>query len=110
MLIGITVIWGWTFLIVKDAVNQYPVMPFLALRFALAAVLLAPLAMWGAYRRRTSPPAITLSRKHSLGIGCLVGTVLAAGYVFQTYGLQTTTATNAGLLTGLFVILTPVFD
>ena len=38
-----------------------------------------------------------------------MGVFLTAGYVFQTYGLQHTTASNAGFITGLFVVLTPLF-
>lgn len=97
MLVGVTAIWGWTFLIVKDAVASYPVPAFLALRFVLATVLLAPFAWRG------------LSKK-SIGIGLLIGMPVGAGYLFQTAGLTTTGAVDAGLLTGLFVILTPILD
>jgi drug/metabolite transporter (DMT)-like permease len=41
--------------------------------------------------------------------GLIIGAFLTAGYIFQTVGLQYTTATNAGFITGLFVVLTPVF-
>jgi drug/metabolite transporter (DMT)-like permease len=97
MLVAITAIWGWTFLVVKEAVSSYPPLAFLALRFALAAILLAPLTL-----HRVSP--------RTLVTGGLVGFVLAAGYLCQTVGLQTTTAANAGLLTGLFVLFTPILD
>jgi drug/metabolite transporter (DMT)-like permease len=97
MLLGVTAIWGWTFLIVKDAVASYPVVSFLGLRFALATLLLAPLALRGLSRR-------------GLLIGALIGIPVGLGYVFQTYGLTGTSAANAGLLTGLFVILTPLLD
>jgi drug/metabolite transporter (DMT)-like permease len=95
MLLAITAIWGWTFLIVKDAVSSYPVMAFLALRFALASIILAPLALRG------------MSWK-ALGVGSLIGVAVGFGYLFQTFGLQSTSAANAGLLTGLYVIFTPV--
>lgn len=97
LLLGVTAIWGWTFLIVKDAVHSYPVPTFLALRFVLAAILLAPLT-FGRLSRR------------DLKIGLWIGIPLAAGYWFQTVGLKTTSAANAGLLTGLFVIFTPILD
>jgi drug/metabolite transporter (DMT)-like permease len=97
LLLAITAIWGWTFLIVKDAVAHYPVSAFLALRFILAATLLAPFAFKGGWRS-------------GLRIGLILGIPLAAGYLFQTFGLKTTSAANAGLLTGLYVILTPIFD
>ena len=97
MLLGITVVWGWTFLIVKDAVTSYPVADFLALRFVLASVLLAPLAFRGLTGR-------------TLIAGAIIGVPLACAYLFQTIGLVFTSAANAGLLTGLFVVFTPLFD
>ena len=93
----ITAIWGWTFLIVKDAVSTYPVLDFLFVRFLIAAVVLAPFALKG-----WSWP--------TLRIGLFIGLALAAGYLCQTAGLTLTSAANAGLLTGLFVILTPLVD
>ncbi len=97
LLIGVTAIWGWTFVVVGNAVAIYPVVPFLALRFTLAAAVLA--VVW---RRHLTYAA--------LRTGAGIGTVLAAGYLFQTVGLTTTTPTNAGLLTGLFVVFAPVAD
>jgi len=97
MLLGVTAIWGWTFLIVKDAVASYPVLAFLSLRFMLAVVLLAPFAVRG------------FSRK-DLAAGLLIGIPVAFAYLFQTVGLTSTSAANAGLLTGLFVIFTPLLD
>jgi len=95
MLLAIVAVWGWTFVVVKDAIADYGVLPFLAVRFTLAAVVLAPLALRGASRR-------------GLGLGGAIGVVLAAAYMLQTYGLRHTTATNTGLLTGLFIIFTPL--
>ena len=37
----VTAVWGWTFVLVKDAITQYPVLPFLELRFLLAALVMA---------------------------------------------------------------------
>lgn len=90
-----TAIWGYTFVIVRDAVLVYPVVPFLSLRFVLAALLLSPLLLRGAA---------------DLKAGVLPGIALGAGYLFQTLGLQYTTASQAGLLTGLFVVFTPVLE
>jgi drug/metabolite transporter (DMT)-like permease len=97
MLVGVTVVWGWTFVVVQEAIALYGVLPFLAVRFALAAGALAPLAA----RRLTL---------HSLVVGGGIGAVLAAGYLFQTLGLLYTTPTNSGLITGLFVIFAPMAD
>ncbi len=96
-LIGVTVVWGWTFVLVRDAVSAWGVMDFLAVRFAIAAAVMLPL--WG---RRLKLP--------TLKTGLWIGAILAAGYTLQTWGLTLTTATNAGLITGLFVVLAPVAD
>ena len=96
LLVGITAVWGWTFVVVGDAISFYGVLPFLAVRFAIAAVAMAPLA-------RKAPPG-------TLVVGGLIGLVLAAGYLFQTMGLLFTTPTNSGLITGLFVIFAPLAD
>lgn len=97
LLVGVTVIWGWTFVIVANAIAVYGVMPFLAIRFTIAAV--TALLFWGR----------TLDRS-SLRAGLLIGLIPATGYLLQTWGLRFTTATNAGLITGLFVVLAPIAD
>ncbi len=96
-LLGITAVWGWTFVLVHDAVRAYGVVAFLALRFLLATAILAP-AMAGRLARAT----------FSTGAG--IGLVLAAGYLLQTWGLRHTTPTSAGLITGLFVVVAPLAD
>ena len=97
-LVVVCVIWGSTFVVVKDAVQRMPVMDFLAWRFAIAAVAMALLRP-GAVRR-LSPAA----RWH----GVVLGLALAAGYVAQTFGLERTPATVSGFITGLFVVFTPL--
>jgi drug/metabolite transporter (DMT)-like permease len=97
LLVAVTAVWGWTFVVVQDAIALYGVLPFLAVRFALAAAALAPFYAWSVTRR-------------SLIVGGGIGLVLAAGYLFQTLGLLYTTPTNAGLITGLFVVFAPLAD
>ena len=95
MLVGVTAVWGWTFVVVQDAINAYGVLGFLSLRFLLAGAALAPFLM----------PRMTL---RTLLAGGGIGLVLAAGYLFQTLGLLYTTPTNSGLITGLFVVFAPL--
>ena len=38
LLIGVTAVWGWTFVVVKVAISEYPPLPFLAVRFAIALI------------------------------------------------------------------------
>ena len=95
-LIGVAVIWGATFTVVKDAVERMPPFLFLGLRFALATGVLA---IAGAFKGLT---------KQEARAGAITGLALFAGYAFQTVGLQYTTASNAGFITGMFVVFTPV--
>jgi drug/metabolite transporter (DMT)-like permease len=97
LLIAVTAVWGWTFVVVQDAISVYGVIPFLAVRFVLAGAALAPIY------------ATKLTRR-SLIVGGAIGVVLAAGYLFQTTGLLFTTPTNSGLITGLFVVFAPLAD
>jgi drug/metabolite transporter (DMT)-like permease len=97
-LIGIAAVWGLTFTMVQDAVAVLPVMAFLGYRFAWATALVAPI-FWKRVR--------ALSRG-GVRAGLLMGVFLTAGYILQTLGLEKTTASDAGFITGLFVVLTPV--
>jgi drug/metabolite transporter (DMT)-like permease len=97
LLVGVTAVWGWTFVVVQDAISAFGVLGFLALRFAFAGVALAPVLLSGVTRR-------------TLVVGSGIGLVLAAGYLFQTLGLLHTTPTNSGLITGLFVVFAPLAD
>ena len=97
LLVAVTAVWGWTFVVVQDAIALYGVLPFLAVRFVLAGATLAPIY------------AARLTRR-SLLVGGGIGIVLAAGYLFQTLGLLYTTPTNSGLITGLFVVFAPLAD
>ena len=97
LLVGVTVVWGWTFVAVRDAIVLYGVLGFLSVRFALAAAVLAPYAARKVARR-------------TFVAGAGIGLVLALGYLLQTTGLLFTTPTNSGLITGLFVVFAPLAD
>jgi drug/metabolite transporter (DMT)-like permease len=97
-LLAVTAVWGVTFVQVKDAVELYPLFAFLAVRFAIAS---ATLAVPAAARVRT------LGRQGVAG-GALLGVLLAGGYALQTAGLERTTVSSTGFVTGMYVVLTPV--
>ena len=99
LLLGVTVVWGVTFVQVKDAVAIYPLFAFLTVRYAIATSVLAPVA---ALRLRG------LGRS-GLAAGGVLGVLLAVGSALQTAGLERTTVTNTGFITGLYVLLTPLF-
>jgi drug/metabolite transporter (DMT)-like permease len=97
-LVGVTAIWGYTFVPVQKAVAVYPLFAFLAVRFAISTATLAPFA-WGSLR--ALPP-----RGWAAGLGA--GTLLAFAYGLQTAGLDLTTVTSTGFITGLYVVFTPL--
>jgi drug/metabolite transporter (DMT)-like permease len=91
-------VWGVTFVQVKDAVAIYPLFAFLAVRFAIASgTLLGP--AWMRLR--------TLGRDGMLA-AVLAGALLGAGYVLQTAGLERTSVSSTGFITGMYVVLTPL--
>jgi drug/metabolite transporter (DMT)-like permease len=97
-LVAVTAIWGYTFVPVQEALAVYPLFAFLAVRFAISTAALAPFA-WGSLRR--------LPRAGwAAGLGA--GSLLAAAYGFQTAGLELTTVTSTGFITGLYVVFTPL--
>jgi drug/metabolite transporter (DMT)-like permease len=98
-LVGIAAIWGLTFVMVQDAIAELQPLAFLAYRFIPAAAIVAAV-FWRPLRRL--PP-------EGWRAGLLMGAFLTAGYVAQTLGLEHTSASNAGFITGLFVVLTPLF-
>src|SRR5256886_15605191 len=97
-LIAVTAVWGVTFVQVKDAVALYPLFAFLAVRFVLATLALA-----GPAARRVP----SLGRRGA-GAAAALGLLLATGYGLQTAGLQRTTVSGTGFVTGMYVVLTPL--
>ena len=97
-LVGIAAVWGLTFVMVQDAIELLPTMAFLAYRFIPAALIVA--VIFHRQLRSLSPAGWRA--------GAVMGFFLTAGYIFQTLGLEETTASNAGFITGLFVVLTPL--
>jgi drug/metabolite transporter (DMT)-like permease len=97
-LILVTAVWGVTFVQVKDAVALYPFLAFLAVRYLIATASLTPVA---------------LLRLRSLGrdglvAGSVLGALIALGIGLQTAGLERTTVTSTGFITGLYVLFTPL--
>jgi len=98
-LIAVTAVWGITFVQVKDAVDVYPLFAFLAVRYAIATGVLGVV---GARR------VLTLGRS-GLAAGGVLGGLLGLGIGLQTAGLERTTVSSTGFITGLYVVLTPLF-
>ncbi|MEY3407086.1 MAG: hypothetical protein RL038_147 [Actinomycetota bacterium] len=92
-----TAVWGSTFVVVQDGINQMPMMMFMGWRFAIATLVLIAMR----------PKALKMSSL-TLKQGIFIGIALSIGYLAQTYGLYFTTATISAFITGMFVVLTPV--
>ncbi|MBN1908586.1 MAG: DMT family transporter [Pirellulales bacterium] len=97
LLVAVTAVWGWACVLTKNAVEEYGVFAFLAVRFVLAVVVLA------AFSTRHATRA-------SWKIGGLIGIVLASAYLCMTWGLKYTSVSNSGLIIGLFVLFVPLVN
>jgi drug/metabolite transporter (DMT)-like permease len=89
-------LFGTTFLIVKDAVETAGPVPFLAVRFLLAAAFAAAVV-----RRRPPDPGVGRA-------GLVCGVSLLAGYIFQTVGLQYVSSSVSAFITYLLVLIVPL--
>jgi drug/metabolite transporter (DMT)-like permease len=99
LLLAVVIVWGSTFVLVKDALQDASPLLFNLLRMTLAFVALVIL-------NRRQLRHIT---RRSLISGLVVGLFLAVGYQFQTAGLALTTAAKSGFITGLVVVFVPIF-
>jgi len=93
-LAGAALLFGSTFVVIKNAVAVLPPLAFVGWRFLLGAALLLAVAR---------PRSARVWRD-----GLAAGTLLFAGYAAQTIGLTSTSASNSGLITGLYVVFTPL--
>jgi drug/metabolite transporter (DMT)-like permease len=101
-LVFITLIWGSTFVVVKQALADSSTVLFLALRFSLAALSLA--LVFRPLPSKFARPGPLLAG------GALTGLFLFAGYVFQTLGLRLTTPSKSAFITGLSIVLVPALS
>ncbi len=96
----VAVFWGLNFVIKKLALNQVGPFTYLALRFGLGALLLLII-----FRRKI----FKVSREDLL-YGLLAGLFLCGGFSFQTFGLLQTTPAKSGFITGMCVVMVPIFN
>ncbi len=105
MLLAVSVIWGSAFVAQRIAAVQSGTFWFNGLRFLLGAVFLLPFYL---VRRKDRQAPILPPARNLPGI-VLAGALLWGGAALQQAGLQYTTAGNAGFITGLYVVLIPIF-
>lgn len=92
LLVIVTLVWGTTFVVIKDALEVIPPALLLAIRFTMALILMS----FVKFDRKALKPALIL------------GLVSFAGFAFQTIGIDLSSASNAAFITGLSVVLTPL--
>ena len=97
LLIAATAVWGVSFVVVKQSIAVVPPLTFLALRFAIATVALAPFTDFAA------PP----SRGERRG-GLLLTALLAIGFAAQAIGLQYTSPARSAFIVAISSVLAPV--
>src|ERR1700683_1714742 len=100
-LIAVALIWGTTFILVKQALAGVSTLLFLTLRFAIAALALALI-----FRKEFRQPNLA----RGLRGGLIAGGFLFCGYVLQTFGLKYTSSSKTGFITGLYIPLVPLFS
>jgi drug/metabolite transporter (DMT)-like permease len=98
LLVLITFIWGATFVVVKDSLNESSPLLYNAVRMTLATIVLAAI-----FHRQL----LTITREVAIA-GIVIGTLLWIGYECQTAGLKYTTPSKSAFLTGISVVLVPV--
>jgi drug/metabolite transporter (DMT)-like permease len=100
VLLAITLLWGSTFVIVKQSLTDISPVLYVAIRFTIASIVLFPIYLW---KREEKEKLISKP-------GVFLGAWLFLGFIAQTIGLRYTTATKSGFITGTFVVMIPIFQ
>lgn len=104
-LLLISATWGIIFAPIKIALQELTPLQFLHLRLWFAIAFLIPYALW----KTVKSPTVSSFGFRGWGAGVAAGSILTAIYWLQTAGLGGTTASKAGFITGLTVVIVPVF-
>ena len=97
-LLAVTASWGSTFFLIKDLLERVPTLDFLAVRFAIAGLVMFAVA----HRAVLSLPRAVLRR------AVVVGGIYGVAQILQTAGLAHTAASVSGFITGMYVVCTPL--
>jgi drug/metabolite transporter (DMT)-like permease len=100
LMVSVVAVWGTTFVLVKDALTDATPLAFNLTRMTLAFLVMA--VVYRSHWRQMS--------RGQLAAGALVGFFLAMGYQFQTAGLVKTTPSKSAFITGMVVVLVPLFS
>lgn len=99
-LVGVTMIWGITFLVIRHALGVTGPLFFVGLRFGSAALLLALFSL----------PALRTVTAHDIFAGVTIGLTLMAGYALQTHGLMWISASKSAFITAFYVPAVPLLQ
>lgn len=98
VLLAMTASWGSTFFLIKDLLERVPTLDFLAVRFAVAGVVMVVVA----------PRAVARLSATSRRRAVVLGGVYGVAQILQTAGLAHTPASVSGFITGMYVVCTPL--
>ncbi len=98
LLVFVTLIWGVTFIMVKDALNDAGPFAFGTLRFTIAGILTLAVV---------NKSIFTLTKTEIIG-GLICGFFLFGGYAFQNFGLMQTSASKSAFITSVSVLMVPI--
>ncbi len=93
-------VWGTSFAIVKSSVGDINPATFIAVRFAIASIIIGSI----------SGPRMKKLDRSTWTAGLFLAAPLVAGFLAQTHGLKVTTASKAGFITGMHVVFTPFLE
>jgi drug/metabolite transporter (DMT)-like permease len=99
-LLAVTVVWGVSFLLSKNSMNELQPYNFLAIRFFIAFVISSLI-----FIKRMSKMT-----KNTIKYGIILGIIMFIMYALQTVGLYYTTVSKSAFITGMNVILVPIFS
>lgn len=109
LLTFVAIIWASAFVAQSVGMKAIGPIAFTGVRFLIGALVVLPLAIWE-WRRRRALPLPALRTRDWLPASSALGALLGLGAVMQQIGIVSTTVTNAGFLTALYVPLVPVFS
>jgi drug/metabolite transporter (DMT)-like permease len=104
ILLFVAIVWGTTFVLVENAISFLPPFLFNGVRFFLASTSLFIILLF------FYPNQLKSLNWKMIAAGVILGVWLFSGYLFQTVGLLYTTSSKAGFITGLSVVLVPLFS
>jgi len=99
-LLAVAIVWGSSYLAAKEVVAPDGVFAFLVIRLALAGAGMALIAA----------PRLRGVNRTEIGLGMLFGTILSAVFTLETFGVAMTSASNAGLIISLTIVMTPILE